>query len=79
MASDVGQLPAMPADGCDVEQINDEEVLRRMVSTAPPSPFFPLACLRAMLRLDVFVWLSVAGGRGLRTQEGDPRAHVQAA
>lgn len=38
MASDVGQLPAMPADGCDVEQINDEEVLRRMVSTALPLP-----------------------------------------
>jgi hypothetical protein len=35
MATDVGQLPPLPGDGCDVEQINDEELLRRMVSFAP--------------------------------------------
>jgi hypothetical protein len=43
MATDVGQLPPLPSDGCDVEEINDEEVLRRMVSTLSSSfPASPL-------------------------------------
>jgi hypothetical protein len=42
MATDVGQLPPLPSDGCDVEEINDEEVLRRMVSTLSSFPASPL-------------------------------------
>jgi len=35
MSTDVGQLLPLSGDGCDVEQINDEELLRKMVSFAP--------------------------------------------
>ncbi|XP_059483220.1 titin-like isoform X2 [Neocloeon triangulifer] len=34
MATDVGQLPPLPSDACDVEQINDEDLLRRMWQAA---------------------------------------------